>query len=320
MEKRQLMIRWLPSGKALSRLAWQSGVVLAGLLGREARAEPALQLVYDAPAECPSAEALRSDVENLVAHDNVRPFTAHVTISNADGAYRSSITGADGSARTLSGSTCAEVLEGTAVVLALAISPKLGPSGHSEAGDAPTSLPPPAVERSQEAFNVIVAASARVDVGTLPHAALGFAGQVGVERGAWSLRAGGVYWLASRGSLSDQPSLGGDFAWWTGGLTACAAPARGALRLDLCLGAELGRLSAVGRGVSNPQHPDVLWGDVDAGVAASWALFSHLRLRAEVGAAATFSGRRAFILDGIARVHQPAPITGRAEFGPELLF
>ena len=282
-----------------------------------------LTLVYDAPIECPAQDALRSAVDNLVSGEQARPYSARVSISKVGNSYQATITSADGSARMLSGSTCAEVVEGTSVVLALAITPKGLAADKQRLSEAPAHAP---TERSSanaaQATRWVLGASARGDVGTLPHATLGFGGQLGFERSHWSAHAAGTYWIPARGTLPSEPTFGGEFSWWTGAIVGCGAPVTGSVRLDLCAGAELGILSARGFGVGplfSPGHPSTAWGAVLASLGARWAISGAFRLQGSLGVAVPFLGRRQFQLDGT-DVHEPSVVAARAEVGPEIVF
>ena len=280
-----------------------------------------LTLIYDAPVECPAQEALRVAVENLVTSERARPLSVRVTISKWGDSYQASIDSAGGSPRVLRGSTCSEVVEGTSVVLALAVTPQ-GLAGSEEeakdvrASEVPRRSSPLAVRETR----VIVGASARGDVGTLPHATLGFGGQVGLERGRWATYVAGSYWMTAQGNLPSEPAFGGKFSWWTGAALGCGAPVTGALRLDICGGAELGVLSGVGTGsLSARKSPSTAWGALSASLAARWAISGGFRLQGSFGVAVPLLGRRPFTLDG-APVHEPAVVAARAEVGPELVF
>jgi hypothetical protein len=280
-----------------------------------------LTLIYDAPIECPAQEALRGAVENLVTGEQARPLSARVTISKVGDSYQASIASAGGSARVLSGSTCSEVLEGTSVVLALAVTPqRLATSEQRAQGiQVPQARQRNTPDVARET-RWVLGASAKGDVGTLPHATLGFAGQIGLERSRWSAHAAGTYWLSARGTLPINPTLGGDFSWWTGAAAGCGAPMTGALRLDLCAGAELGVLSAVGVGSLSPRrNPSTFWGALTATVGARWAISGGFRLQGNFGVAIPLVGRRPFVLDN-APLHEPGEVAGRAEVGPEIVF
>lgn len=280
-----------------------------------------LTLVYDAPVECPAQEALRGAVANLVTSERARPLLVRVTIRKFGDSYQASIDSAGGSPRVLRGSTCSEVVEGTSVVLALAVTPQ-GVAGNEQqakdvrAAGAPRRSPPLAAAETRGIFG----ASAKVDVGTLPHATLGFAGQLGLERSRWSAYVAGSYWMTAQGTLASEPALGGKFSWWTGAAVGCGAPVTGALRLDLCGGAELGVLSGVGTGVlSARKNPSTAWAALTASFGARWAISSRFRLQGSVGVAVPLLGRRTFTLNE-APVHEPAAVAARAEVGPEFVF
>jgi len=169
-------------------------------------------LVYDAPVECPAQEALRGAVENLVTSERARPLSVRVTISKVGDSYQASIDSAGGSPRVLRGSTCGEVVEGTSVVLALAVTPQAHANSEQPAKQAP---PSGAGQRSSalaaRETRAIVGASARGDVGTLPHATLGFGGQLGLERSRWSAYLAGTYWLTAQGRLPSEPRSAENF-------------------------------------------------------------------------------------------------------------
>jgi hypothetical protein len=298
-------------------------VAIAGLttmlgLCSVARAdEVPLTLEYAAPAECPSAATLREAVANLVIRERSRPFSVQVTVGLDGRSYRSTMVTSDGAHRVLSGPTCAEVVEATAVVLALAIGPKRVPVPAGERG-APTQTVSPAAPTSSRRLSA--GASSRGDIGTLPHATLGFSGELGIHGARWSGRVAGTYWLGARGMLADAPRAGGEFAWWTGAAEACGVPGHAGLRLELCGGVELGRLGAHGIGVPVKRHPSTPWGALTAEAGLTWPVSGWLRLRASLGVSLSFLGRRRFVLDDLGTVHEPAWVAGRAELGPELVF
>jgi hypothetical protein len=280
-----------------------------------------LTLVYDAPVECPAQDSLRGAVENLVAGQQSRPFSARVMITKVGNSYQATLTSEGGSARVLSGSTCAEVVEGISVVLALAISPKGVTAEQAKPSEAPAGEA--ARHNSAAAGRVtrwVAGATARGDAGTLPQATLGFGGQLGLEGHRWSAYAAGTYWLNARATLPSDPTLGGEFSWWTGAAVGCGAPVVGAVRVDVCGGAELGRLSGLGFGaLSRQEHPVTAWGALTASLGARWAISGGFRLQGGLGLAVPFLGRRPFELGG-ARVYEPGVVAARAEVGPEIVF
>jgi hypothetical protein len=281
-----------------------------------------LTLVYDAPVECPAREALRGAVENLVTSERTRPLSVRVTISKVGDSYQASIDTAGGSPRVLRGSSCSEVVEGTSVVLALAVTPQ-GRANDEQAAKKAAPAPGPNQRitplTARETWGII-GASVRGDVGTLPHATLGFGAQLGLEQSRWSAYVTGSYWMTAKGSLPSQPTLGGEFSWWTGAAVGCGAPVTGAVRLELCGGAELGALSGQGTGGLSPsKNPSTPWAALTASFGARWAISGGFRLQGSFGLAVPLLGRHPFTVDG-AKVHEPAAVAARAEAGPELVF
>jgi hypothetical protein len=211
------------------------------------------------------------------------------------------------------------LVEATSVVLALSLTPD-GKGGAPPANVQPARNVSPAENAVDVPTRLVFGAAARGDVGTLPHATLGVGGELGIERGSWSLRALGTYFLGASGTLESAPALGGNFSWWTGGVLGCGAPSTGTLRIELCAGAELGVLAGQGTGAAlASQHPSTLWFAASGNLAASWQLSGSLRLRTSLGVAFPLVGRRPFEING-QRVHEPSVVAGRAEIGPEVVF
>jgi hypothetical protein len=301
-------------------------LIVATGVCRSARAdELRLTLSYEAPPGCPTAQAIQSSVQTLATRQT-KPYSASVVITGAEQHFTARIVSSDGTERTLVGSSCAEVTEAIAVVLALAISP----SSRTEA----TSSSTPSVTEAREATaprrasdkpngaNLVrlkVGAAGVLDLGTLPHLDLGVSGRLGATARLWSVALDGAYFLPDSQLRSSSPRVGGDFSLWTLLVSGCLVPRDGSPRIELCAGPELGHLAGHGSGIAAPEDQARFRLGAQALVEASVPLSPRLRLRTGLGAAVVLLGRHAFELDG-RELYRPQLVAGRAAIGAELIF
>jgi hypothetical protein len=295
----------------------------------------ALELSYEAPAECPSADALRDAVGKLVTEQRNQPYAARVSITLAGGRYLARITTSDGSERSLSGTTCAEVVEATSVVLALAINPKQAepaPAAEPPANEpkpappaeprppAPAQRSTPHTTRLRPRPDLFAGAALVGDLGTLPHAGLGVAARAGLELGPWSASVQPSYLFVQHERLASDPNKGGNFSLWSVAAIGCGAPYHRDARVDFCAGAELGRIAGDGVGSSGAdKNTGGLWVALLAGPELAVTLVPPLRLRLAFDAAVPVVGRHPFMLDGN-QVHQPNSVSLRSTLGFEVVF
>ncbi|HEY4156941.1 MAG TPA: hypothetical protein VGM29_02545 [Polyangiaceae bacterium] len=301
------------------------------VVSASAFAQPAaLELAYQAPPECPPSSALSDAVSKLVKEQPSEPFRVRVAIASEGGKYVAHIAPSDGSERTLSGDTCAEVVEATSVVLALAINPKQdGPGAESE---LPT--PPPEAKRAPAAgagaqapvvspvaapLRFLAGAALTGDLGTLPGFDVGLSARMGVVATWWSATADGSYFFPKNGTLENESSQGGSFSLWTIAASGCGAPHPGAVRFELCAGPEFGRIQGDALGVSYGQNTHGFWLALLGGPELTLALAGPLRLRLGVAAAVPVAGRHLFTLDGN-RVHRPSSVALRSALGIDVVF
>jgi hypothetical protein len=302
---------------------------LVGLLlapSAAAADELALTLDYSAPPECASASSIRSAVARLVSKPATEHFHAQVVIEPTPTGYVSRIRSASSAERRLPGATCDEVVEATTVILALAMSPKR--TAPPAAAPAPTSTAPPtpgpaAAQRSpseQSAPRLALRAGIAGDSSTLPRPAFGISGAIALQSEVWTLQAAGTYFLRQRTHLPDDDDRGGDLALWTVWPSACGAPLRGWARLELCAGPELGQILGDGFGISSPRHAAALWLALLGAGQLSLGLSTSFRAYGTLGVGVRLTPDRPFVLDGIATVHEPTRVSGRAGLGAEVTF
>jgi hypothetical protein len=305
--------------------------LVALLLAPSAAAADELELTFDysAPAECASASSIRSAVARLVSKPRTEPFHARVVIERTQTGFVSRIRSESSAERRLAGVTCDEVVEATAVILALAMSPKAPAPKAAVGAPASTSTAPPSdagradAQRSapeRSGLRLALKAGIAGDSSALPRPAFGVSGAIALQADIWTLQAVGAYFLQQRSKLPGDDERGGDLALWTVWPSACGAPLRGWARLELCAGSELGQVLGDGFGVSSPRHAAALWLALLGAGQLSLGLSTNFRAYAALGVAVRLTPDRPFVLDGIATVHEPSRVSGRASLGVEVVF
>ena len=175
-----------------------------------------------------------------------------------------------------------------------------------------------ASERSSP--RLVLRAGVAGDSSALPRPAFGVSGAIGLQGDIWAVQATGAYFLRQRTSLPEDDERGGELALWAVGPSACGAPIRGWARLELCAGSELGQMLGDGFGISSPRHPAALWLALLGAGQLSLGLTPNFRAYGTLGVAVRLTPDRPFILDGIATVHEPSRVSGRAGLGVEVAF
>jgi hypothetical protein len=165
------------------------------------------------------------------------------------------------------------------------------------------------------------------DAGTLPGLGLGAA--IGVSLGGDRIegRARGTYLAPREASSPSRPGAGAKFDLLAADLALCApAVVRSSrLRAGVCLGAELGVLSARARGFSASGERQVVWRAGRLDVEGRWALARGLDLELALGALAPLVRQRFVVSElepgfvtswyGQTTMHRPPSIVARASIG-----
>ncbi|HEY8944270.1 MAG TPA: hypothetical protein VIM73_08405, partial [Polyangiaceae bacterium] len=299
-----------------------------------------IALEWEAPLDCPPRDAVLDRVRALLGSRNRHhsALQARGTIVSTASGWSLSLRTNQGDTqweRTIEASTCEEVTEVGALILALAIDPNLGLSGEadekaSERGQASaekapdaqrtsppkrtqdeTSRPsPPAPARGVEPttdgdptwwseLQVHFRASAVLDAGALPRPALGVELSTGLSRRHFEMALVGTFLPEVREVVTQEPSRGGDFGLLGLGARACFVQGFAPLVARACLGLEGGRMYAGGFGATgwNREATDVAWWAGRAGVSARMPLVSPLQLYAALESVIPAT-RPEFVLEG----------------------
>jgi hypothetical protein len=304
------------------------------------------QIDFRAPPGCPDAAALHAAIAKLLgAAADTAEFRVRVDVEQVAGTWRLRLTTRDAAGATgereLRGASCAEVVDGAALIVALAVDPAAvaRASARAETDEAsarrrqidddeappagsvltPRARPPApgASTRSAAArppWGGRIRGFVAADWGSLPSAAPGLGVAAAVTRGRLRGEVGLAYWLQQRAPASADPGAGGDLFLVTGTTRACAIVTAAALAV--CGGLEAGSMRGRGYGVDQPASGAALWLAPTLGVGRAWrwrsfGLWTELALLAPLT-------RAHFTLDTVGEVHRAAPLSVRAVVGGEV--
>lgn len=301
----------------------------------------AAPIEWDAPDGCPGLDAvladvrraLRSDALDLGAVSRVRgvvlaeraalPSRYRLTLEVVAGERRSS--------RSFEAESCDDLARAAALAISLAVH-----SGGAESGsasntaalgapslNAPEASEPPlgsdgAPERETSASGEggapwwSAGANAVVDFGALPEAAVGIGLEARAGLGAWEL---GVHALL----LQDQQlAVGGsdsvELGLMAAGLRACRRLLDRALVVGACLGAEVGRLTAVSVELERGREVHDPWLAVGPSVLARTLFDGPLQLELLAEPLLPLA-RKQYAVNGTDEVHTPSAVDVRVQLG-----
>lgn len=294
------------------------------------RNAPGLELSWQAPLECPSAERVQHQVDALLPRDRSgqgRTLEAQARVTRAeDGGWLLHLTIISGGlvdARELVGDSCQALVDSVAVILALQLSPTENDDNELRLpapvrSAAPAPAPVPSADRAQRASPrsrfVQLALSGTADSAALPRLALGGRVELGSAVERWYFGAGFVQWLRQEEALGLARSGHGHFGWRAGFFQVCHGTWGEQLRFGPCLGAELGQLSARSSNVRVPGVVAEPWVAALGGIGFAAPFGPHLSFTSSLQAVVPLR-RPSFVIEGIGEIHQPRPIGVRSALG-----
>lgn len=337
---------WLRCARAVSAVQCSALLALQLIASCPARAAT---LEWSGAEACPLRDELADEVQRLIerplAEVGALRFTVQVT--GTPGRFRLQLETREAAGapavRTLTGSTCSELAQAAAIAIALAIresedidgrgssdsnsaEPTADPESDANAkatsrGEAPADArPPPAPVAppadSSSPWGASLAVAALVDGGSLPGFGPGAELEASLQYGSVRLMGAGAL-LASR-EVRRSDGSGGEFQLGFAALMLCAERLVGpAIVLIGCAGGELGRLSAQGFGITDPEQGSSAWRALRFEVGAAWVTSDSLRLFSRAGAGVPLV-RPQFVLGGTERLHQASTLASRLLVGVEL--
>lgn len=272
-----------------------------------AGAQEPVSLAWNAPAGCPSGDAVLADVKAILGGPTPHRVTARADVTQVGPEHWSvhvatDVDGTQGE-RTLDADSCASLAKATALILAWAVDPVKARAAMAAKPPEPAAPPPapaaasaaeeiPAAPSSPLPLAAVVAVSGMGDVGTLQ--SLGGAVQLvlGALVGPLRFELVGDYWgtqsIVGPGPLNDV--VGTRVQLLDAGLRGCfrwrLAPR---FELDPCAGAALVSASSNGYPSSStfqPARGSGEWTTLHADVLAALRIVGPFALRATVGAEA----------------------------------
>jgi hypothetical protein len=319
-----------------------ASALLCGVAGAQPLERGAFRLAWNAPKDCPTNVETLARIEALLgARGRITAFGPthyELVLETFQGEQRF--------LRTMQASTCAELTDAGALVLALAIDPTLSErrataahgaatpepaEGASPAAPAATApprkrapkpappreparpAPPPAVDpEPARAARVRLGAHAVLDFGSIADVAVGPSIGVAVEWGAWQASLEGL-WLPERRSLV-APGKGGDISLVATSLRGCYRPLAGALEVLGCGAFELGSLDGGGVGTAVRTHRSGLWAAPGALLAARLRVGKNVVISLAAGGLVPIQPID-FTLDNVGLVRRVPPLVARTEAG-----
>jgi hypothetical protein len=259
--------------------------------------------------------------------------------------------------RTLAAPRCEELSDAGALIVALAVDPKLvvpattpdpDPAGQEphgviavsepEPSASPPPIPPPPPDiaptpvaqrpvaeapraEAPTPLELRVLIAALGDAGALPRPAGGVALGAGLARDAFRLDAVGTVLPFARQVIAPAPERGGDVMLLAGGLRGCVSSLATRLEAGVCAGLEAGLLEAEGFNTADDDPGRSAWFAGRLGLTGRVALSQTLALAVDLEALVPVpAARPKFVILPTGLVHQPSAVVGRLAIGLELAF
>lgn len=297
----------------------------------------AIDVQWEAPAECPDARGVTAKVERLLggrlSGAQGRSVRARgVVRQNEAGNWELQSTlsvGEQTENDTLVAKRCASLGDAMALKLALAIDPlavvdavqEPQPIAHTVTAprrpeQASARLEPaPRAPRARLGVRLVGA----VGLGPLPGVTPGTGLYVSLQLPLFRLELGGQAHWSGVARYDSPANVGADLSLLFGAARACLTPSHGRWVFPICGGLELGSMRGVGFGVPATGTTHGVWGGVVIGPAVQLRLLSQLSLWLEADASLTLL-RPEFYVRNLPTLFAPAAGASRAVAGFEANF
>lgn len=311
-----------------------------------------IELTWDAPRGCGGSATVLKRVREMLGTariDSERHVRAKVTLRKTDaGTWQLDLASAGGESageRRLEVKTCEEAAHAAALLLTLQLDPSRGltssepadalppesakaPLPDAAAAPKPDSPPQPrrvdydrgSAPSKQRRPRTQLGASGSVDVGSLPHVALGASLEAGLLFDAWRVLLTGSAWAPNRAASGSLSGAGAEFNLYDAALLACiATPGEHRLRPELCGGFGALYMRAAGFGVAQPSSAHAVYWRALVELGARFTLTSSWSLRFGASLAGV-APRPAFALRNLDTLHRSSPVVGRFVLGVDFTF
>ena len=291
------MLRGSVSGLAIA-------TCLASSAARAADAPPRVSLRWNAPDACPDDSQLVHAVEEVLGQplstSREQQLSVSINVLGDTGNFSAKLSfkSPQGTQeRFLEHPDCGKLVEGVALLAALAIDPERVKARQTEADTAagehaateptpastppapPSTPPPPAVlaparERPtvllRPAYEATLGVAGFVGLGVLPGATPGVATELGFRFHQFRAALVGRYWLSGSADVTGGAASSIELSLATAGLRGCALPQVGAWSLLACAGADLGDMAGSGQGVNNARTRHDLFAAAEASLSVAY--------------------------------------------------
>ena len=269
-------------------------------------AAPGVTLRWHAPAGCPSAAEVESELNQLMSSASLPATGAalevSVTVERAtQWVARVRMSGRLDAERTLEGDSCAALAKASAWLAAQAVrslsaddesKPTADPSGPKESSPAPV---PAAAPPSERLVPPPIAAERRAvelllglwwDSGALPNSslALGLEGALRLESWRFALRPR-IFLPKKIAAPELLQGASASFLLVEVPLQACYGWSLGALKLGPCASMIVGWMRGASDGLRAARTSAGIWLTLEAAIAAEWTVSPRVMLRGELGLA-----------------------------------
>jgi hypothetical protein len=288
-----------------------------------------VDFTWTAPDGCPSQAEVASDIARLRGgSEELAPLHASATVTQASAESWSveidTASDRGTAVRSIRGESCPAVAEATALFLALAVDRDAAAEPQLPA-EAPR--PEAILRRAQERAPLTptrspiarasLAASSRVDGGTLPRAAIGAELSAALRPRPVRLELAATYWLPQSALFEGARSVGGRFAMISASLRACYERERASFVFAPCVALDADHASGEGYGDLAAANGSTTWIGGSIGGVAAWSFTRVAALRVGVDAHVPFTRPR-FFVEGSDLAHRAAAVAARAAIGVEL--
>jgi hypothetical protein len=296
-----------------------------------------VRLTWSAPDACPRAHDVTARMARLLSRSTAPhpELVAEAQVSAEDAAFALEMRiwqSGRPAYRRLRATSCRELSDAAALLLALLVDPALqiepepepprAPRGpRSRAAPAPQTNPEPRARTRSSGFVWGAAGGAVLDWAAVPGPAPGLSGAVSGELLRLRVELGALWLPLSKHVVSDaagESEKGGQFRLIAGSARLCHAFLVSP-RLSACAASELGALRASGFGTASDRSRSVVWAAAGPGVVAAIPFAGSAALA--LGGDLLFAlNRPRFELDNVGLAHRP-PVAGfRLSAGIQLYF
>jgi hypothetical protein len=304
---------------------------------------PVVEVAWEAPPECGSRAEFVERIEVLLGRplgqvgDPDLEVVGRIAIEATDLLLVLEFRQPVARVRELRASSCAELQDAAAVVLAVTIDPLVPlaetPARPPEAEPAtepepepelaPTPAPvepsPPASTspHTKPALALALRISGGVQYRALPTIAGGPSLALAVWRGALRAELVGAWWLTGTSHVDAAPEVGATLSLGWVAPRVCGVASAGRVTFPLCAGVELGGMRAAAFGTADARTRTLVWIAPEFGGATRVELSRSLALWIGLDGAIPLV-RQVFTIAGLGEIHRTPPFVFQALLGLEI--